>query len=69
MYLFQIAKPNRALINGNFTSTQYDSKVKAEECAKYDSSQALLPDAGWRQVACIIGPSSYPNPFAGGFFS
>lgn len=43
---FQIAKSNRALINGNFALTQYDSKTKAEERAKYDSSQTLFPDDG-----------------------
>lgn len=69
IYQLQITKPNRALINGNFTLIQYDSKAKTEERAKYISSQAHLPDTERRKVACVIGLSLYPNPFAGGFFS
>lgn len=57
------------LINGNFSLRPYDSKSTAEEKAKYDSTHALLPDKGWSQVACVLGPDSYPNPFSGGFFT
>lgn len=66
---FQKSRVDGGLLNGNFTLHQYDSKSQAEQKADYDSTHALLPDNGWVQVACVIGPNTYPNPFAGGRFS